>query len=38
MEEVHGRVCAECSAYVRVDVDWSGRGGVRGGGAGGDEE
>ena len=38
MEEEHGRVRAERSAYVRVDVDWSGRGGIRGGGGGGDEE
>ena len=38
VEEEHGRVRAERSAYVRVDVDWSGRGGIRGGGGGGDEE
>ena len=37
MQEEHGRVRAERSADVRVDVDWSGRGGVRGRGGGGDE-
>ena len=34
MEEVHGRVREERSADVRVEIDWCGRGGVRGGGGG----